>query len=106
MFLGLGSGCLCWRRRRWPREWDRRSRGLQLYTLALSLVEAKGGLVTVVVMTFKEYQSDKLSVVLMPGSGNLDIWYRRKVLAFRPPPGVTQYTAGEWEEELEAAATH
>ena len=50
------------------------ARGRQLYTIALSLVETEGRFVTVGVMTFEEYRSGKLSVVLMPGSGNLDNW--------------------------------
>jgi hypothetical protein len=79
------------------------ARGLQLYTIALSVVEADGRLVTVGVMTFKEYRSGKLSIVLMPGSGKLDIWYRWKVLTYCPPLGVTLYKPGEWEKELEAA---
>ena len=54
-------------------------------------------------MTFKEYRAGKLSVVLMPGPGNLDIWYRHKVLSFRQKLGVTLYTRGRWEDELEAA---
>ena len=76
-------------------------RGQQLYTIALSLVEAQGRFFTVGVMTFKEYRAGKLSVVLM-SDGNLDIWYRHKVLSFRKPLGVTLYKRGRWEEELEA----
>jgi hypothetical protein len=77
------------------------ARAQQLYTIALSLVEAQGRFFTVDVMTFKEYRAGKLSVVLMP-DGNLDVWYRHKVLSFRRPLGVTLYKHGRWEEELEA----
>jgi hypothetical protein len=56
---------------------DDDKRALERYRLALSLVEAKGRFVTIGAMTFKEYRSGKLSVVLLPKSGNLDVWYRR-----------------------------
>ena len=82
---------------------DDDKRALELYRLALPLVEAKGRFVTIGVMTFKEYRSGKLAVVLMPKSGNLDIWYRRKVLTVCRK-FVKLYTPGDWEKELEMVA--
>ena len=83
-------------------------RALQLYELALSLVEAKGVLVTVGVTTFKEYRTGSLTIHYLPSLGRLDVWSRRKVLTIDKLGGkvrVTGFNPGEdWEDELEVAA--
>ena len=56
-------------------------RALQMYELALPLVQAKGHFVTMGVMTFKEYSTGRLSIIYMPSTGHLDVWHGRKVLA-------------------------
>ena len=61
-------------------------RALELYRLALSLVETKGRFVPVGLVATKEYKV--LTVNFHKGSAH-----------------VTHYIPGEWEEELEAAAT-
>jgi hypothetical protein len=83
------------------------ARPLQIYELALSLVQAKGGLVTVGATTLWEYRGRILIIHYMPRSGHLDVWYRRKVLTINRWKGslqVTHYGPGDWEQELEAAA--
>jgi hypothetical protein len=82
-------------------------RALELYRLALSLVEAKGHFRTMGLMPFKEYRAAELSIVLMPKSGQLDVWHGHKVLTIRREddmPLVMHYAPGEWEKEIEAAA--
>jgi hypothetical protein len=82
-------------------------RGLHLYELALSLVEAKGVHVTVGTITLREYWCGAMIIHYMPRSGHMDVWYRRKVLTINRWKGslqVTHYGRGDWEEELEAAA--
>jgi hypothetical protein len=83
------------------------NRALQMYKLALSLVETKGVLVTLGVTTFKEYRAGNLIIHHLPSLGRLDIWYRRKVLAIDKRAGdlrVIVFTPGEdWEKELEKA---
>jgi hypothetical protein len=82
-------------------------RALELYRLALSLVEAKGRVVTMGLMPFKEYRAADLSIVLMPKSGQLDVWQGHKVLTIRREddmPLVMHYAPGQWEKELEAEA--
>jgi hypothetical protein len=82
-------------------------RALELYRLALSVVEAKGHFVTIGVMSFKEYRAADLSIVLMPTSGQLDVWHGHKVLTIRREddmPLVMHYAPGEWEKEIEDAA--
>jgi hypothetical protein len=84
-------------------------RALKLHLLALSAVEAKGRLVTIGLTTLREYRSGNDPIIhYMPSSGHLDVWYRRKVLVINRQYGqlvVTQYTPGEWEQELEIEAT-
>jgi hypothetical protein len=83
-------------------------RALHLYELALSLVEAKGVLVTLGVSTFREYRAGNLIIHHLPSLGRLNVWYRRKVLTIDRLRGalrVTGYKPGrDWEDELEAAA--
>jgi hypothetical protein len=84
-------------------------RALQLYELALSVVEAKGVPVSIGLIALREYRAASLTIHYLPKSGHLDLWYRRKVLTINRGGGgtvrVTHYVPGEWEEELEAAAT-
>jgi hypothetical protein len=83
-------------------------RALELYRLALSLVETKGRFVPVGLVVTKEYRVESLGITWLPSSGHLDVWHRRKVLTVNFHKGsahVTHYIPGEWEEKLEAAAT-
>jgi hypothetical protein len=82
-------------------------RALELYELALSVVEAKGVLVTVGLMTYREYRAGTLTIIYLPTSGHLDVWFRRKVLTINRRDEtlkVDHYAPGEWEEQLEEAA--
>ena len=83
-------------------------RALHRYAQALSLVEAKGKLITIGVTTFKEYKTATLTVRFMPTRNRLDVWDRRKVLTVDRLYGslkVITYTRGAWEDELEEAAS-
>jgi hypothetical protein len=82
-------------------------RALELYELALSVVEAKGVVVTVGLMTYREYRAGRLTIIYLPTSGHLDMWYGRKVLTINrrnETLRVDHYSPGDWEEELEEAA--
>ena len=83
-------------------------RALNLYELALSLVETTGVPITLGVTTIKEYRTEVLTIHYLPRSGHLDVWHRRKVLTidrWRGPPEVTHYVRGEdWEDALKEAA--
>jgi hypothetical protein len=82
-------------------------RALELYELALSVVEGKGVIVTVGLMTYREYRAATLTIIYLPTSGHLDVWYRRKVLTINlrdETLKVDHYSPGDWEEELEEAA--
>src|ERR1700674_261928 len=79
---------------------------LEMYELALSLVEANGVSLTLGVSTFKEYRFGSVTIHYLPKSGHLDVWDRRKVLSVercRGSPRVERYVAGDWEDELEEA---
>jgi hypothetical protein len=83
------------------------ARALELYRMALSLVEAKGRSVTVGLSAYKEYRGGDLSIIYLPRSSHLDVWHRRKVLTINRRAGalrVIHYNRGEWEEELQEAA--
>ncbi len=82
-------------------------RALELYELALSVVEAKGADVPVGSMAYKEYRAGTLTIIYLPTSGHLDVWHRRKVLTINRRDEtlkVDYYSPGEWEEQLEEAA--
>jgi hypothetical protein len=82
-------------------------RALELYRLALSLVEAEGRFVPVGMVTTKEYRVESLGITWLPSSGHLDVWHRHKVLTVNIHKGsarATYYIPGDWEEELEEAA--
>jgi hypothetical protein len=83
-------------------------RALEIYELALHLVEARGVGHTIGATPFREYRTGTLTIRYLPKSGHLDIWARRKVLTVDRWHGslkVIRYAAGEdWEDELEAAA--
>jgi hypothetical protein len=79
---------------------------LEMYELALSLVEANGVSLTLGVSTFKEYRFGSVTIHYLPKSGHLDVWDRRKVLSVERARGgarVIRYVPGYWEDELEAA---
>ena len=80
-------------------------RALGLYELALSLVEAKGVLVSG--STLMEHRAGNLTIHYLPKTGHLEVWRLRKVLTVNRLSRslkVTHYTPGEWEHELKAAA--
>ena len=83
-------------------------RALEIYELALQLVEDRGVGHTIGATPFREYRTGTLTIHYFPRSGHLDVWARRKVLTVNRSygsPKVTRYLAGEdWEDELEAAA--
>jgi hypothetical protein len=101
--------------RSFGREPDRRecvisandARALELYRMALSLLEAKGRFVSVGLSAYQEYRGEHLSIIYLPQSSHLDVWHRRKVLTITRRAGslrVIRYNRGEWEEELQQAA--
>jgi hypothetical protein len=80
---------------------------LEMYELALSLVQAKGAPVPVGRGTVMECRVGHLTIHYLPKSGHLDLWRRRKVLTidrWGERLKVTRYVPGYWEDELEAAA--
>jgi len=75
-------------------------RALRLCEMALSLVEAKGVLVSG--STLKEYRAGNLTIHYSPNTG-LEVWFLRKVLTAKLGTRrlkVTHYEQGEWEEKL------
>jgi hypothetical protein len=84
---------------------------LEMYKIALSLVETKGDLVTVGLTRLKEYRIESFIVRYQPASGWLEVWSIGKVLSvkrrndtlqvYRYRPGqVYRYRPGHWELEL------
>jgi hypothetical protein len=55
------------------------ARALELYQLAQTLADAKGRLVTVGLLTYKEYRGEGLSIRYFPSTGHLEVWHKRKV---------------------------
>jgi hypothetical protein len=55
-------------------------RALELYELARSVVEAKGRVVTVGVLAYKEYRQGELGIRFWPSTRHLEIWQKRIVL--------------------------
>jgi hypothetical protein len=83
------------------------ARALQLYELALSLVEAQGAFVAVGLTRLKEHRAGSLLVRYQPTPGWLEVWAAGKVLSVKRQNEtlrVTRYRPGHWEEELEVAA--
>jgi hypothetical protein len=83
------------------------ARALQLYELALSLVEAQGAVVTVGLTSLKEYRAGSLLVRYQPTPGWLEVWSAGKVLSVKSQNEtlrVMRYRPDDWEAELEAAA--
>ena len=82
-------------------------RALELYQLAQSLAEAEGRLVTVGLLTYKEYRQEALSIRYFPSTGHLEVWHGRKVLNVNREYGslkVRRYVPGDWEAVLEEAS--
>ncbi len=83
------------------------ARALELYQLAQSIAETKGRLVTVGLMTYREYRQEPLSVRYFPSTDHLEVWHNRKVLKVNREHGdlkVRRYVPGEWEALLKEAA--
>jgi hypothetical protein len=82
-------------------------RALQMYELAMALVQAKGVLVTIGLMTLRECRHGMLIIRYQPNQDWLDVWSARKVLTVKRWNGslrIVRYVPGHWEHELEAAA--
>jgi hypothetical protein len=83
------------------------NRALELYQLALSIADAKGRLLKVGLIAYKEYRQGALSIRYFPSTGHLEVWHKRKVLAVNREYGnlkVRHHVPGEWEAALEEAA--
>ena len=83
-------------------------RAIELYRLALSVVEQKGRFIAIGLVTYREYRGERLSITHLPSTGHIDVWSRRKVLAVNRQQGMLRvmfYAPGEWEVELEELAT-
>ena len=82
------------------------ARALEMYEIALSLVEARGVLVTVGLTSQKEYRIESLIVRYQPTPGWLEVWSVGKVLSVKRHNAlrVHRYRPGHWEQELIAAA--
>ena len=84
------------------------ARALELYQFAQLLADAKGRLVTVGLLTYKEYRQEALSIRYFPSTGHLEVWHGRKVLNVNREYGqlkVRHYVPGEWEAALEKAVS-
>ena len=80
-------------------------RALELYELALSLVDAKS--TPVPGSTLVECRAGRLTIHYSAKTGHLEVWHLSKVLTVKRLPRslkVTHYTPGEWEDELQEAA--
>jgi hypothetical protein len=76
---------------------------LEMYKIALSLVETKGDLVTVGLTRLKEYRIESFIVRYQPASGWLEVWSVGKVLSVKRHNDtlrVYRYRPGHWELEL------
>ncbi len=84
------------------------ARALELYQVAQSVVDAKGRIVVVGLMAYKEYRGKGIAIRYWPSTGHLEVWQKRKVLVVNREHGslkVRQYAPGEWEGVLEEAGT-
>ena len=82
-------------------------RALEMYEIALSLVEARGVLVSVGLTSPKEYRVESLIVRYQPKPGWLEVWSVGKVLSVKrhnEALRVHRYRPSSWEQELIAAA--
>ena len=80
---------------------------LELYQMARSVVDAKGRVVSVGVLAYKEYRQEELTIRFWPSTRHLEVWQKRKVLVVNYEYGqlrVRRYVPGEWEEMLEDVA--
>lgn len=83
------------------------ARALELYQLAQSVVDAKGRIVVVGLMAYKEYRGEGLSIRYWPSTGHLEVWQKHKVLVVNREYGdlnVRRYVPGKWEGMLEEVA--
>jgi hypothetical protein len=83
------------------------ARALELYRQAVSLVEAKGRLGIVGLLTYREFRGNGLSIRYFPSSGTLELWHKLKVLVVHRregKPRMVRYLTGEWEGLLKEAA--
>jgi hypothetical protein len=82
-------------------------RALELYQVAQTVIDAKGHLVTVGLVTYKEYRQEGLSIRYWPSTAHLEVWHNRNVLRVNREYGelkVRHYVPGEWEKTLEEVA--
>jgi hypothetical protein len=83
------------------------ARALELYQVAQSVVDAKGRIVVVGLMAYKEYRGQGIAIRYWPSTGHLEVWHGRKVLNVNREYGqlkVRHYAPGGWEAVLEEAA--
>ena len=83
-------------------------RALRMHDLAVSLVQAKGIRFQSAALPVMQYKRGNLSIHYLPKAGHLSVWYRYKVLTINARQGilrVTRYLPGEWEAEIEDAAS-
>jgi hypothetical protein len=83
------------------------SRAMELYRMAVSVVESKGQHITIGLTTLREYRYGNLIIHYRPSTGHIDVWFRRKVFSinrFKDGLRVAHFTQGASESELELAA--
>ncbi len=82
------------------------AQALELYQLAQSVVDAKGRIVVVGLMAYKEYRGQGIAIRYWPSTGHLEVWQKHKVLVVNREYGdlnVRRYVPGKWEAMLEEA---
>jgi len=80
---------------------------LRLHDLALSVVRSKGVTKLEGSTTVLEYRYGLLLIQYRSGKGELDVWFRRRVLSverFAWKPQIIRYTPGDWERHLISVA--
>ena len=82
-------------------------RALKMHDLALSVVGSKGAVKLDGLASGLEYRDGLLNIEWRPDPGQLDIWFKRRVLSverFLGKPHVIRYEPGPWERHLVEAA--
>jgi hypothetical protein len=83
------------------------ARALELYQLAQSVVDAKGRIVVVGLMAYKEYRGRGIAICNWPSTGHREVWQKHKVLVVNREHGdlnVRRYVSGKWEGMHEEVA--
>ena len=82
-------------------------RAIELHDLALSVVRSKGVTRLEGSTTVLEYRYGLLLVQYRSGTGELDVWFERRVLSverYAWKPQIMRYTPGDWERHLISVA--